>query len=155
MIIQLRQWLYWLNPPPPPPTLLAFVLNFFDIPVFFLRIVYSRTSTTTAIFSLVSTSQQRPPLYNGHFLLSTRWPLYGDSTVFSLKSIMRKCMISEAFILNFLVRKSRCFIRGLTFNQENTVFQQQVKLLFYISKTEGRNERNMQSPKFCRVLWRM
>ena len=52
-------------------------------------------------------------------------------------------MISEAFILNFLVRKSRCFIRGLTFNQENTVFQQQVKLLFYISKTEGRNERNM------------
>ena len=109
-------------------------------------------TTLTVTVSLVSTSQQRPPLYNGHFLLSTRWPLYGDSTVFSLKSIMHKCIISEAFSLNFLVRKSRRFIRGTEFNQENTVFQQQVKLLFYISKTEGRNETNMQSPKFCTVL---
>ena len=58
-------------------------------------------------------------------------------------------------ILNFLVRKSQRFIRGLAFNQENTVFQQQVKLLFYISKTEGLNETNMQSPKVCTVLWRM
>ena len=46
-------------------------------------------------------------------------------------------MISEAFILNFLVRKSQRFIRGLTFNQENTVFQQQVKLLFIFLKLMG------------------
>ena len=60
-------------------------------------------------------------------------------------------MISEAFILNFLVRKSRRFIREMAFNQENTVFQQQVKLLFYISKTEGRNVTTMKSPNVCTV----
>ena len=57
-------------------------------------------------------------------------------------------MQSEEFIFNFLVRKSQRFIRGLAFNRENTAFQEQVKLFSYTSKTEGRNETNMQTPNY-------
>ena len=43
---------------------------------------------------LTGTFPQRPPLYNGHFLLSVRWPLWRGLTVLS-----RTCLMGHSALL--------------------------------------------------------